>query len=87
MRSNQEIVQSLTEREREILLCLLDGRSNSWIAESLGINVKTVEAHLITLYKKLKVKSRSQSRSQAILWWLRRIEGHPLLTRKLLERK
>ena len=83
MRSNQEIVQSLTEREREILLCLLDGRSNRWIAESLGINVKTVEAHLITLYKKLKVKSRSQ----VILWWVRRIEGHLLLTRKQLERK
>ena len=87
MRSNQEIVQSLTEREREILLCLLDRRSNRWIAESLGINVKMVEAHLITLYKKLKVKSRSQSRSQAILWWVRRIEGHSLLTRKQLERK
>jgi DNA-binding CsgD family transcriptional regulator len=83
MRSNQEIVQSLTEREREIPLCLLDRRSNRWIAESLGINVKMVEAHLITLYKKLKVKSRSQ----AILWWVRRIEGHSLLTRKQLERK
>lgn len=71
MRTNQAIIQSMTKREREILLCLLDGRSNSWIAASLGISEKTVEAHLITLYKKLRVKTRSQ----AILWWVRRIKG------------
>ena len=83
MRTNQAIIQSMTKCEQEILLCLLDGRSNNWIAESLGISDKTVEAHLITLYKKLKVKSRSQ----AILWWLSTSKGNPSLTRKQNGRK
>lgn len=36
---------TLTEREREVLLCVTAGKRNKQIADELGISIKTVEAH------------------------------------------
>ncbi|HET7580363.1 MAG TPA: response regulator transcription factor [Bacillales bacterium] len=56
----------LTERENEILACLVDGLSNKAIAERLDISDKTVKIHVSNIFKKLKVKSRSQAVIYAI---------------------
>lgn len=58
----QEQVQdsSLTEREREVLMCLVEGLSNKEIAERLYISDKTVKIHVSKIFKKFDVKSRSQ---------------------------
>ncbi|MGH9220396.1 MAG: response regulator transcription factor, partial [Vicinamibacterales bacterium] len=51
----------LSRRERETLLLLADGLSNSEIAKRLGISEKTVRNHLSHLFDKLGVWSRAQA--------------------------
>ncbi len=51
---------SLTEREKEVLHCLVEGLSNKKIADRLFISDKTVKIHVSKIFKKLNVKSRSQ---------------------------
>jgi DNA-binding NarL/FixJ family response regulator len=51
---------TLTEREKEVLLCLVEGLSNKEIADRLFISDKTVKIHVSKIFKKLNVKSRSQ---------------------------
>jgi DNA-binding NarL/FixJ family response regulator len=55
---------ALTDREREILEQLRHGLSNKEIAAELGITVKTVKAHLSSLFQKIGVLDRTQ----AALW-------------------
>jgi DNA-binding NarL/FixJ family response regulator len=55
---------SLTDREREILELLRGGLANKEIAARLGITVKTVKAHLSSLFQKIGVLDRTQ----AALW-------------------
>lgn len=51
---------ALTEREKEVLLCLVQGMNNKEIGEALFISDKTVKIHVSKIFKKLEVKSRSQ---------------------------
>lgn len=50
----------LTDREKDVLLCLVQGMNNKEIAQSLFISDKTVKIHVSKIFKKLDVKSRSQ---------------------------
>ncbi len=50
----------LTEREMEVLQCLVEGMSNKEIADRLFISDKTVKIHVSKIFKKFDVKSRSQ---------------------------
>jgi two-component system, NarL family, nitrate/nitrite response regulator NarL len=50
----------LTGREHEILLLLAHGRSNKLVAKQLDISVRTVEAHRLSLRRKLGVDSASE---------------------------
>ena len=54
-------VEPLTEREREVLMLVAEGKSNQQIAEQLFVRDVTVKTHLNTIFKKLKVKSRTQA--------------------------
>ncbi len=56
----------LTDREKEVLDCLVKGYSNKEIAEELYISDKTVKIHVSKIFKKLRVKSRSQAVIHAI---------------------
>jgi DNA-binding NarL/FixJ family response regulator len=51
----------LTDREKEVLLCLVEGLSNKEIGERLFISDKTVKIHVSKIFKKINVKSRSQA--------------------------
>lgn len=51
---------TLTEREYEVLQCLVEGLSNKEIADRLFISDKTVKIHVSKIFKKFDVKSRSQ---------------------------
>lgn len=53
-------LEMLTAREREVFKLAVEGRSNSEIAQALGISPRTVEAHCISLNHKLGVSNRSQ---------------------------
>lgn len=50
-----------TERQQQVLLQLMTGRSNGHIAQHLGIVEKSVKHHLTSIYKIMKVKSRSEA--------------------------
>lgn len=52
---------SLTPREMEVLLALVEGLSNKEIADRLYISDKTVKIHVSNIFKKFDVKSRSQA--------------------------
>lgn len=51
----------LTEREREILTLIAQGRSNSEIAQTLVISMKTVRNYISSIFSKLQVADRSQA--------------------------
>lgn len=56
-RELQQRIESLTTREREVLMQVLDGRGSKKIASDLGISVKTVDVHRASIKEKLGVTS------------------------------
>lgn len=52
--------KSLSARELEVIELLMEGKTNTQIAEDLYISEKTVKNHLYCAYKKLGVASRSE---------------------------
>jgi DNA-binding NarL/FixJ family response regulator len=46
-------LSELTEREREVLALMAEGRSNQAIADRLFVTPKTVEAHIASIFSKL----------------------------------
>jgi len=50
----------LTSREHEVLLLLAHGQSNKFVARQLGISVRTVETHRLSLRRKLGADSASE---------------------------
>ena len=51
---------AVTAREREIIQLLAEGRSNKEAASTLGISVKTIEAHRANIMRKLRLRSVSE---------------------------
>jgi DNA-binding CsgD family transcriptional regulator len=58
-------VESLTEREVEVLELVAAGMSNDEIAGALFLSVNTVKTHLKNVYGKLGVASRTQAVARA----------------------
>ena len=58
--------ETLTAREREVLLALTRGLSNSEIAEVLFITEKTVKTHVSNILAKLNLPSRTQAALYAL---------------------
>ena len=59
--SQKSVIESLTDREREILELLAQGLSNKAIATRLYLSVRTVEGHLENVYSRLGVHSRAEA--------------------------
>ncbi len=53
-------LDALSERERTVALAVARGLSNKEVGGELFISVKTVDAHLQQIYRKLDVRSRTQ---------------------------
>ncbi|MCI0396374.1 MAG: response regulator transcription factor [Chloroflexi bacterium] len=56
-----ELFPDLTEREREILDLIAQGRNNTNIARTLTISVKTVRNHVSNIFSKLQVADRAEA--------------------------
>ena len=52
---------NLTEREKEVLELIIQGKSNPQIANELILSIHTVKAHLESVYKKLGVHNKVQA--------------------------
>jgi LuxR family maltose regulon positive regulatory protein len=59
------LVEPLSARELDVLRLLSAGRSNAEIARDLFVEQSTVKTHLIHLYRKLGVSSRTQAIARA----------------------
>jgi DNA-binding NarL/FixJ family response regulator len=51
---------SLTTREAQVAELVAAGASNREVAEALFVNAKTVEYHLVNVYRKLGVRTRTE---------------------------
>jgi two-component system nitrate/nitrite response regulator NarL len=61
MRRHGDAPQSLSQRETQILRCLIDGSSNKHIARQLGVAEATVKVHIKAILRKAKVANRTQA--------------------------
>ncbi|MCA0171330.1 response regulator [Bacillus sp. RAR_GA_16] len=68
LRSKQQkpLHEELTKREKEVLLLIGEGKTNSQIAEELFIGLKTVKTHVSNILGKLGVQDRTQAAVYAI---------------------
>ncbi len=60
------VTAQLTEREREVLRQVAEGKSNQQIAEALFIGVKTVKTHISSIFAKIDVQDRTQAAVYAL---------------------
>ena len=65
-RRDTPALEQLTNREREVLTLITNGRSNKRIALELGISEKTVKAHVGHVLAKLGVSDRTQAAVLAV---------------------
>lgn len=63
----------LSERERDVLAAMAEGKTNAAIAETLFMSPKTVESHVSSIFTKLDLQSDHETnrRVLAVLTWLR----------------
>lgn len=60
-RENNAALAVLSERERQIVACLMNGMSNKAIAYQLSITEGTVKVHLKGVLKKIDARNRTQA--------------------------
>ena len=63
--ANESLLDSLTERELEVLALMAQGLTNRQIAEELVVVLGTVKAHSHSIYSKLGVNNRVQAINRA----------------------
>ncbi|MCK6074441.1 response regulator [Paenibacillus silvae] len=59
-RTARESESGLTEREKEVLLLVAEGKTNKDIGEELHISIKTVKTHVSNLLMKCEMDDRTQ---------------------------
>lgn len=59
-RAAQPDEEGLTEREKEVLLLIADGKTNKDISDELHISIKTVKTHVSNLLMKCELQDRTQ---------------------------
>ncbi|WP_306353567.1 7TM diverse intracellular signaling domain-containing protein [Flavobacterium sp. '19STA2R22 D10 B1'] len=52
---------NLTDRELEVLNCIVEGLTNTEIADKLYLSVNTIKYHTRNIYEKLNIKNRTQA--------------------------
>jgi DNA-binding CsgD family transcriptional regulator len=63
---NKKLLASLTVREKDVLILLASGYSYKAIAEKLFVSPGTIKTHVLNVYKKMEVKTRTSAILKAI---------------------
>ncbi len=71
----EDLYETLTDREKQVLRLVALGMSNKEVADSLGISVKTAMTHREHLMEKLSLRNRTDLIKFAIKKGVIRIEG------------
>lgn len=58
---DDELIETLTEREHDVLALVADGQSNRQVATALGISEHTVKFHLASIFGKLGASTRTEA--------------------------
>jgi DNA-binding NarL/FixJ family response regulator len=64
--ANESNEYTLSQRELDILKCLVNGDSYKMIADHCNISIGTVRSHINNIYKKLHINSKSEAVAKAI---------------------
>ena len=64
--AERDLGPNITQREREILARVAQGKANKEIASDLGIAEDTVKRHMSHVFRKLGVNDRAQATAEAI---------------------
>ena len=65
-RATGDAPDGLTARELEVLALVAEGRTDAEVAESLVVSLRTVHAHLRSIYRKLDLHTRSAATRYAL---------------------
>ena len=66
---------NLSEREKEVLSLVIEGKTNPEIAEILFISIHTVKAHVCSIIEKLKANGRTNAAVLGIKYGIVDIES------------
>jgi two-component system, NarL family, nitrate/nitrite response regulator NarL len=66
--ASEQLTQSLTNRERQIVLLVAEGLSNKAVGRRLELSEGTVKIHLHNIYQKLQVNNRTTLAALAIAY-------------------
>ena len=66
----QDVGQSLTDRERQVLALVVDGKSNAEIAGQLDVSLSTARFHLSAILTKLEAANRAEAAAIAVKYRL-----------------
>jgi NarL family two-component system response regulator LiaR len=61
-----ELIEDLTERQREVLALVVQGRSNQEIARQVYVSLSTVRFHVSTILAKLGAANRAEAAAMAV---------------------
>lgn len=75
-----EFGEPISDREQDVLECVVDGLSNKEIASRLHISQNTVKVHLRNIYTKLGVTSRTEATTVALQQGLVTLPGTDFAT-------
>jgi DNA-binding NarL/FixJ family response regulator len=59
-KNKNEVIGNLTDREKQVLDCIIEGKSYKESAYTLNVSIDTVRFHIKNLYRKLNVRSKSE---------------------------
>ena len=65
-RQGHDPIDDLSEREREVLALMAEGRSNRAIGERLFITDRTVEKHVKSIFMKLQIRGSAEDHRRVL---------------------